>query len=114
MFAVLTLYSCSLLSYRSVTGKNWSILQNAVPSKSLKQIKNYYYDHKKDIGKQKAAQEAEKGATIPNGSGVNAKVAAMSTNVPASLDKHQGVSGHPDEAVKGNSRKCILYHLQSY
>ena len=37
-------------------GKNWAKLQKAVPSKSMTQIKNYYYDHKKQFSKQ--AQES--------------------------------------------------------
>jgi hypothetical protein len=32
-------------------GKNWKMLVEAVGSKSMSQIKNYYYDHKKQFGK---------------------------------------------------------------
>jgi len=46
------------------SGKNWSVLQNAVPSKSLSQIKNYFYDHKKQFGKQKpGSHEGTNGTT---------------------------------------------------
>ena len=34
-------------------GKNWSLLSSAIESKTMSQIKNYYYDHKKNFGRQK-------------------------------------------------------------
>jgi len=37
-------------------GKNWSMLATAIDSKTMSQIKNYYYDHKKQFGKQQRQQ----------------------------------------------------------
>jgi hypothetical protein len=36
-----------------VSGKNWSLLSSAIESKTMAQIKNYYYDHKKLFGRQR-------------------------------------------------------------
>jgi Myb-like DNA-binding domain len=41
-------------------GKNWSMLEEAIGNKTMAQIKNYYYDHKKQFSRQNATTADEK------------------------------------------------------
>ncbi|KAI2512511.1 hypothetical protein MHU86_1964 [Fragilaria crotonensis] len=45
-------------------GKNWTVLEEAIGNKTTAQIKNYYYDHKKQFGKQGSLGVEEKAADI--------------------------------------------------
>ena len=45
-------------------GKNWTILEEAIGNKTTAQIKNYYYDHKKQFGKQGSLGAEEKVAEM--------------------------------------------------
>ena len=76
------------------------MLQNAVPSKSLSQIKNYYYDHKKQFGKPKLGpQEVANGTptitatSIPvsNHSGTNTPMMEQQLYQKATLENGQEV-----------------------
>ena len=76
------------------------MLQNAVPSKSLSQIKNYYYDHKKQFGKPKLGpQEVANGTpTIPatsipvsNHSGTNTPMMEQQLYQKVALENGQEV-----------------------
>ena len=45
-------------------GRNWPMLSQAVGTKTISQIKNYYYDYKKQVGKSRGEKEGKKSSKI--------------------------------------------------
>jgi len=80
-----------------VSGKNWPILRAAIETKTLDQIKNFYYDYKKKLSKETAELRQEKAETtlIP----VESIQATVSTN---SIPQSATDSGRPTSTSSGN------------
>lgn len=81
-------------------GKNWTLLETVIKSKNLSQIKNYYYDHKKQFGKYQrdyGFQEETHNAlpaqcvTTPNQNKVSPQAAELLD------DGTPALAGRPDE-----------------
>ena len=97
------------------------MLQNAVPSKSLSQIKNYYYDHKKQLGKQKAGpQEGANGistmaaASVPlaNHSGTNTPMMEQQLYQKVTLENGQEVLLTPGGSLAHMGQNADIWAQQ--
>ena len=97
------------------------MLQNAVPSKSLSQIKNYYYDHKKQLGKQKAGPQegangtstmAAAGVPLANHSGTNTPMMEQQLYQKVTLENGQEVLLTPGGSLAHMGQNADIWAQQ--
>jgi len=89
-------------------GKDWSMLASAIPSKSTTQIKNYYYDHKKQFGKQRNKSEENKSeagspspkAMAPSETSPNAKGSVLLDSLKSGEKSISDADKASDTAIK--------------
>ena len=110
-----------LFIWLAISGKNWSVLQNAVPSKSLSQIKNYYYDHKKQFGKPELGPQAVANGTptipatsipVSNHSGTNTPIMEQQLYQKVVLENGQEVLLTPGGSLAQMAQQQLALAMQ--
>ena len=95
VFDVISLFLV-LLPFHSRTGRDWAKLSEAVGTKSISQIKNFYYDFKKQLSSGKFRQGMEKG-NFKSGPGT---VASSSEPSPAPKAKEEPLKSPRQKLLK--------------